>query len=102
MTTAAKADPATYANYGGNHTIFSSICDGSNPLTWAMINIARLKWLGVAILFAISAALAVWNRRLIKKEAKAASVLSYQENRRTAAAAVCVRHLPKGSYGKGI
>jgi PTS system galactitol-specific IIC component len=70
MTTAAKADPATYSPdvYVGN---FSSICDGSNPLTWAMINIAKLKWLGIVILLAISAALAVWNRALIKKEAKA-------------------------------
>jgi PTS system galactitol-specific IIC component len=66
MITAAKAEPATYANYPG---IFSSICDGSNPLTWAMINISRLKWIGIVILLAISAALAVWNRGLIKKEA---------------------------------
>ena len=66
MITAAKADPATYANYGAN---FSSICDGSNPLTWAMINVSRLKWIGAIILFAISVLLAVWNRGLIKKEA---------------------------------
>jgi PTS system galactitol-specific IIC component len=69
MDTAAKADPATYANYGGNHTIFSSICDGSNPLTWAMINIAKLKWLGIIILLAISVLLSVWNRMMIKKDA---------------------------------
>jgi PTS system galactitol-specific IIC component len=69
MATAAKADPATYANYGGNHTIFSSICDGSNPLTWAMINISRLKWIGIIILLAISVLLSVWNRGMIKKDA---------------------------------
>jgi PTS system galactitol-specific IIC component len=70
MTTAAKADPATYAPnvYVGN---FSSICDGSNPLTWAIINIFKLKWLGAIILLAISVFLAVWNRTMIKKEAKA-------------------------------
>ena len=65
MTTAAKADPATYANYGAN---FSSICDGSNPLTWAMIKISGLKWIGIVILLAISVVLAVWNRGLIRKE----------------------------------
>jgi PTS system galactitol-specific IIC component len=70
MRTAATADPATYAPsvWNGN---FSSICDGSNPLTWAMINISKLRWIGIAILLAISAALAVWNRGLIRKEAKA-------------------------------
>jgi len=67
MVTAAAAEPATYANYGSN---FSSICDGSNPLTWAMINVARLKWIGIVILLAISVALSVWNRGLIKKEAE--------------------------------
>ena len=67
MDTAAKAEPATYANYGA---IFSSICDGSNPLTWAMINIAKLKWLGIVVLLAISVLLAVWNRSLIRKEAE--------------------------------
>ena len=66
MTTAAQAEPATYANYGAN---FSSICDGSNPLTWAMINISRLKWIGIVILLAISVLLAIWNKSLIKKEA---------------------------------
>ncbi|MDR2785901.1 MAG: PTS galactitol transporter subunit IIC [Treponema sp.] len=69
MQTAAAADPATYAPevYVGN---FSSICDGSNPLTWAMINIARFKGVGMVILLAISVALAVWNRTLIRKEQK--------------------------------
>ncbi|MDR2435546.1 MAG: PTS galactitol transporter subunit IIC [Treponema sp.] len=72
MITAAKADPATYdpSVYIGN---FSSICDGSNPLTWAIINIFKLKWLGTVVLTAISVALAIWNRTLIKKEAKSAA-----------------------------
>ncbi|MDR1506883.1 MAG: PTS galactitol transporter subunit IIC [Treponema sp.] len=72
MTTAARAEPATYAPgvFAGN---FSSICDGSNPLTWAMINIVKFKWLGIIILLVISVGLAVWNRALIRKEARAES-----------------------------
>lgn len=67
MKTAAVADPATYANYGSN---FSSICDGSNPLTWAMVKLANFKWIGIAIMAAISAFLALWNRKKIIAEAK--------------------------------
>jgi PTS system galactitol-specific IIC component len=72
MTTAQSADPGTYVPMAlaGN---FSSICDGSNPLTWAMINLAKLQWLGILILLAISVLLAAWNRSLIKKEEKAAA-----------------------------
>jgi len=65
MSTAAVADPATYANYG---SAFSSICDGSNPLTWAMIQFANLKWIGIAIMAVISVGLAYWNRVMIKKQ----------------------------------
>jgi PTS system galactitol-specific IIC component len=67
MRTAATANPATYAPsvYIGN---FSSICDGSNPLTWAIINIQKLRWLGTLILLAISVVLAVWNRTQIRKD----------------------------------
>lgn len=67
MDTAATADPATYANYGSN---FSSICDGSNPLTWAMIKLADFKWIGMAIMAAISGGLMFWNRTKIKEEAR--------------------------------
>jgi len=67
MATAAVADPATYANYGSN---FSSICDGSNPLTWAMVKLANLQWIGVGIMAVITIALAVWNRKKIIAEAK--------------------------------
>ena len=67
MKTAVAAKPEDYLNFPGN---FSSICDGSNPLTWVMINISRLKWLGIIILLAISVLLAVWNRGLIRKEAE--------------------------------
>ncbi|MDR0583914.1 MAG: PTS galactitol transporter subunit IIC [Treponema sp.] len=72
MVTAAKADPSTYdpSVYIGN---FSSICDGSNPLTWAIINIFKLKWLGAIVLTAISVGLSVWNRTVIKKEARSAA-----------------------------
>ncbi|MDR1389756.1 MAG: PTS galactitol transporter subunit IIC [Treponema sp.] len=71
MRTAATADPKTYAPdiYVGN---FSSICDGSNPLTWAIINIQKLKWVGTLILLAISILLAVWNRTQIRKDRAAA------------------------------
>jgi len=65
MRTAVAADPATYANYPGN---FTSICDGSNPLTWAMVELARFEWIGVAIMAVISGGLAFWNRKLIGKE----------------------------------
>ena len=67
MQTAATADPATYANYGSN---FSSICDGSNPLTWAMIQLANFKWIGIAVMAAISGGLMFWNRTKIIQEAK--------------------------------
>lgn len=63
MQTAAVADPANYAGYVG---AFSSICDGCNPLTWAMIQISNFKWIGILILAAIGVALALWNRKKIK------------------------------------
>jgi PTS system galactitol-specific IIC component len=34
-------------------TMISSICDGTNPLTWAMYQLSRLSWLGMAIIAAI-------------------------------------------------
>ncbi len=70
MKTAAVADPGTYANYAG---AFSSICDGCNPLTWAMIKLAEFQWVGIAIIAVIGIGLAVWNRSKIVKETKAMS-----------------------------
>ncbi len=34
-------------------TMISSICDGTNPLTWAMYQLSRLSWVGMAIIAAI-------------------------------------------------
>jgi len=68
METAAVAQPEVYANYGSN---FSSICDGSNPLTWAMVKLGGLGWIGVAIMAVIAVVLAIWNRKCIIKEAAA-------------------------------
>lgn len=68
METAAVADPATYGNYVG---AFSSICDGCNPLTWAMVKLANLQWAGIAIIAVIGIGLALWNRKHIKQESAA-------------------------------
>lgn len=68
MQTAAVADPATYGNYAG---AFSSICDGCNPLTWAMVKLADFQWIGIAIIAVIGIALALWNRKHIKAESAA-------------------------------
>lgn len=68
METAAVADPATYANFAG---AFSSICDGCNPLTWAMIQLSQFQWLGIAGLGVIGVGLALWNRSKIIADAKA-------------------------------
>ena len=68
METAAVAQPEVYANYGSN---FSSICDGSNPLTWAMVKLGGLRWIGMAIMAVIAVVMAIWNRKCIIKEAAA-------------------------------
>lgn len=65
---AAIAANPTYANTGN----FTSLCDGSNPLTWAFYKLSGLGWLGIAILAAGAIALAVINRNKIIKESKAA------------------------------
>lgn len=65
METAAVAEPATYANYVG---AFSSICDGCNPLTWAMVRLADFQWIGIAVIAVIGIGLAIWNRTKIMKE----------------------------------
>jgi len=33
--------------------MISSICDGANPLTWAMYQLSRLSWVGMVIVAAI-------------------------------------------------
>ncbi|QWT17642.1 PTS sugar transporter subunit IIC [Collinsella sp. zg1085] len=57
---------------GSASTMISSICDGANPLTWV---ITRLNgWLGYAgmgVSIVVAAALALWNRARILKEARA-------------------------------
>ncbi len=67
VVTAHSADPATYDGVSA----FSSICDGSNPLTWAFVQISNLGWIGIGILGVIAVALAVWNRMMIVKAAAA-------------------------------
>ncbi len=49
----------------------SSICDGSNPMTWAMFKlVSNLGYIGLAILAVIAVAMAVWNRKVITSAAK--------------------------------
>ncbi len=54
----------------GSATAISSICDGANPLTWA---ITRLNWInpfvGIAVVGVIAVGLALINRKKILKEA---------------------------------
>ena len=54
----------------GSATAISSICDGANPLTWA---ITRLNWInpfvGIAVVGVIAVGLALMNRKKILKEA---------------------------------
>jgi PTS system galactitol-specific IIC component len=49
----------------------SSICDGANPLTWAIVRLHNFGYIGTGIVTVIAAALAVINRTRIVKEAKA-------------------------------
>ncbi len=50
--------------------VVSSICDGSNPLTWAMVRIMNFGIVGIIILAVVAIGMAVWNRTLIIKQAK--------------------------------
>lgn len=69
VSAAVAANPTSYANAGN----FSSLCDGSNPLTWAFFRMSGLGWLGLGIIGVGAIAMAVINRRKILKEsAKAA------------------------------
>ncbi|MDR0600193.1 MAG: PTS galactitol transporter subunit IIC [Treponema sp.] len=49
----------------------SSICDGANPLTWAIFRLHNFGYIGTGIVAVIAAGLAVINRMRIIKEAKA-------------------------------
>jgi PTS system galactitol-specific IIC component len=49
----------------------SSICDGANPLTWAIYRFHGLGYIGIIIVGAIAVAMSVVNRFRIIKEAKA-------------------------------
>lgn len=61
---AVAANPASYANAGN----FSSLCDGSNPLTWAFFRVSGLGWIGIGLIAVVAVAMAVINRRKILKE----------------------------------
>lgn len=51
--------------------LVSSIVDGANPMSWAMVRATELGWIGVGILAVVAIGLSVWNRRRILEEAKA-------------------------------
>ena len=67
VNAAVAANPASYAGKGN----FSSLCDGSNPLTWAFYKMSYWGWIGIGIIAVAAIALAVINRRKIIKEAAA-------------------------------
>ncbi|MDF2880693.1 MAG: sugar transporter subunit [Clostridiaceae bacterium] len=50
-------------------TQISSICDGANPLTWAIVRLNNFGWIGMGIVAVVAIALALINRRRILKEA---------------------------------
>lgn len=52
-------------------TLLSSICDGGNPLSWAITKISSLDMMGIIILVVFAIGLAVFNRFRIIKQAKA-------------------------------
>lgn len=60
---AIAANPTVYAHTGN----FTSICDGSNPMTWAIVRFAGLGWIGIAVVAAIAITMSVINFRNIKK-----------------------------------
>lgn len=53
----------------GSAKQISSICDGANPLTWAIYRLNGLGYIGTGIVAVIAGAMAVLNRRRILKEA---------------------------------
>lgn len=50
--------------------LVSSIVDGANPMSWAMVRTSEWGWIGVAILAVIAIGMSIWNRRRILEEAK--------------------------------
>jgi PTS system galactitol-specific IIC component len=70
------APAITQAARNANFTIptgadqISSICDGANPMTWAIYRLHGLGFIGIAIVGAIAVAMSVVNRFRIVKEAK--------------------------------
>lgn len=51
-------------------TMISSICDGANPLTWAIVRLNDFGWIGIGIVAAIAIVMALVNRKRILKEAE--------------------------------
>ncbi|MFP3041923.1 PTS galactitol transporter subunit IIC [Treponema primitia] len=49
----------------------SSICDGANPLTWAIVRLHGIGYIGIGIVAIIAVGLAIINRVRIVKEARA-------------------------------
>ncbi|MGT2846444.1 PTS galactitol transporter subunit IIC [Streptococcus massiliensis] len=66
ITTAAKN--VNFEMPAGANMI-SSICDGANPLTWILVRLSGLGYVGTAVGSAFAVVLALWNRNRIKKEA---------------------------------
>lgn len=67
FTNAASA--AHFAIPEGKNLI-SSIDYGSSPLPWIIIKLSEYKAIGISILVAITAGIAIWNRSIIVKEDK--------------------------------
>ncbi|MNO90096.1 Galactitol permease IIC component [compost metagenome] len=63
---------AVNANYTlpSGATQISSICDGANPLTWAIVRLNDFGWIGMGIVAVIAVGLALINRNRILKEAR--------------------------------
>ncbi|MNM50617.1 Galactitol permease IIC component [compost metagenome] len=63
---------AVNANYTlpSGATQISSICDGANPLTWAIVRLNDFGWIGMGIVAVIALGLALINRNRILKEAR--------------------------------
>lgn len=53
-----------------NATMISSICDGANPLTWAIVRLNDLGTIGMIVIAVVAVGLALINRKRILKEAK--------------------------------
>lgn len=66
----------TTAAVNANYTLpsgaaqISSICDGANPLTWAIVRLNDFGWIGMGIVAVIALGLALINRNRILKEAR--------------------------------